>query len=99
MGLAQHAAQGGVGKAGDFPLQLVHPPPQKRSEANFQGLLFHPPEQLSAYGFKCPDNGTKNFLMCLQAYLLKQLLFDQKGGSKAGSMRCVRRNIEVILAV
>ncbi len=52
-----------------------------------QGIIFHPAEHLSAYGLKCPDNGTKNFLMCFQAYLLKQLLFDQKGTSRAGSLR------------
>ena len=45
------------------------------------GVVFHLPDQLFAYGLKCPKNGTKNFLICLQAYFLKQLLFDKKKGA------------------
>jgi hypothetical protein len=54
-----------------------------KSEWEKQGLAFHPSEQLFSYGLKCPKNGVKNFLMCLQAYFLKQLLFDKnkKGGA------------------
>jgi len=51
-----------------------------------QGLSMHNPETQFAYGFRCPDNGTKNFMMALQAYLLKQLLFDKKGAGR-GSQR------------
>ncbi len=60
-----------------------------KSEWQRQGLVFHSSDLLHAYGLKCPQNGTKNFLMCFQAYLLKHLLFDQKGTSKAASARCV----------
>jgi hypothetical protein len=45
-----------------------------------QGIVFHTPEKLRAYGLKMPLNDTKNFLMCLQAYFLKHLLF---GGNES----------------
>ena len=46
-----------------------------------QGLVFHPEQKLFAYGLKIPKNDTKNFMMCLQAYFLKALLFGEgKGG-------------------
>ena len=45
-----------------------------------QGIVLHPADGLFAYGVKCPRNGTKNFLMCLEAYFLKHLLFEKKGG-------------------
>ena len=49
-----------------------------KSEWLKQGLVFNLPDQLFAYGLKCPKNGVKNFLMCLEAYFLKQLLFEKK---------------------
>lgn len=58
-----------------------------RPEWMKQGLLFHPYERTFAYGLDTPSNSTKNFMMCFQAYLLKQLLFasNQKSKDKAGS--------------
>lgn len=49
-----------------------------------QGIVFRPCDQLFAYGLKTHKNGTKNFLISLEAYFLKQLLFDMKktGGAK-----------------
>eukprot|EP00095_Tigriopus_kingsejongensis_P007844 maker-scaffold62_size438377-snap-gene-1.5 protein:Tk07844 transcript:maker-scaffold62_size438377-snap-gene-1.5-mRNA-1 annotation:"predicted protein" len=49
-----------------------------------QGIVFRPCDQLFAYGMSTQKNGTKNFLMCLQAYFLKQLLFEMK---KSGGMK------------
>ena len=49
-----------------------------KSEWLKAGLTFHPAEGLFAYGFKTPKNGTKNFLLCVQAYLLKHLLFEKR---------------------
>ena len=43
-----------------------------------QGFIFYPAEDLFAYGLKTPNNGTKGFLMCIQAHLLRQLLFEGK---------------------
>ena len=61
-----------------------------RTEWIKQGLTFHMADQMYSFGLKCPENGTKNFLMCFQAYLLKQLLFDRGGtGGKRGGQRCV----------
>jgi hypothetical protein len=50
-----------------------------------QGITLHPPEGLFAYGVVAPRNGTRNFMMCLQAFFLKHLLFEKKGGR--GSVR------------
>jgi hypothetical protein len=50
------------------------------------GMKLMPPEDLFAYGIKCPKNGTKNFLLCLQAYLLKHLLFEKRKEGK-GSVK------------
>ena len=50
-----------------------------------QGLVFKPELKLFAYGLKLPKNETKNFLMCFQAFLLKEILFaeeDTKGNKK-----------------
>jgi len=55
-----------------------------------QGLVFHPETKLFAYGLKMPKNEVKNFLMCVQAYLLKQLLFgeeQQPDNKKKGAQR------------
>ncbi len=56
-----------------------------KSEWEKQGISFHTPEQLYAFGLKTPKNGVRNFLLCLQAYFLKHLLFDKgkKGGAAA----------------
>ena len=43
-----------------------------------QGLVFKPELKLFAYGLKMPKNETKNFLMCFQAYLLKEILFAEE---------------------
>ena len=40
-----------------------------------QGIYFNPAEKLLSYGLKTEKNETKTLLMCLQAYLLKPLLF------------------------
>ena len=40
-----------------------------------QGIYFNPAEKLFSYGLKTEKNETKTLLMCLQAYLLKPLLF------------------------
>ena len=50
------------------------------------GIKLMPSEELFAYGIKCPRNGTRNFLLCLQAYLLKHLLFEKRKEGK-GSVR------------
>ena len=49
-----------------------------------QGLIMKPELKLFGYGLKMPKNETKNFLMCFQAYVLKELLFaeEEKGGRK-----------------
>ncbi|XP_071744009.1 inactive ubiquitin carboxyl-terminal hydrolase MINDY-4B isoform X4 [Lepeophtheirus salmonis] len=46
----------------------------------WQGMSFsfHSGGDVNAFGLKCPSNGTKNFLICVQAYILKNLLFDKK---------------------
>ena len=49
-----------------------------------QGLMFHQADQIYGFGLKCPENGTKNFLLCFQAYLLKHLLFEKGGGAGGG---------------
>ena len=43
-----------------------------------QGITFYPAEGLFAYGLKTQSNGTKSILMCVQAYLIKHLIFDNK---------------------
>ena len=40
-----------------------------------QGIYFNPAEKMFSYGLKTEKNETKTLLMCLQAYLLKPLLF------------------------
>jgi len=47
-----------------------------KSEWLKQGIPLHPAEGLFAYGVRAPRNGTRNFLLCLNAYFLKHLLFD-----------------------
>jgi len=47
-----------------------------KSEWLKQGIPLHPAEGLFAYGVRAPRNGTRNFLICLNAYFLKHLLFD-----------------------
>ena len=47
-----------------------------KSEWLKQGVPMHPAEGLFAYGVRAPRNGTRNFLICLNAYFLKHLLFD-----------------------
>ncbi|XP_059082363.1 inactive ubiquitin carboxyl-terminal hydrolase MINDY-4B-like isoform X4 [Tigriopus californicus] len=58
-----------------------------------QGIVFRPCDQLFAYGLKTHKNGTKNFLISLQAYFLKQLLFDMKktGGAKSKDESSTKR--------
>jgi hypothetical protein len=46
------------------------------------GIILHKPEEIFAYGIKAPNNGTKSLLMCIQAYFLKHLFFDNKKGEK-----------------
>jgi len=59
-----------------------------------QGLVFHPEQKLFAYGLKMPTNEVKNFLICIQAYLLKQLLFgeDPSDGKKKSNARKYNKN-------
>ena len=40
--------------------------------------MLHPAENIFAYGLKMPKSEVKNFMMCLQAYFLKNLLFGKK---------------------
>jgi hypothetical protein len=47
-----------------------------------QGITLNKPEDIFAYAIKAPNNGTKNFLMCIQAYFLKQLLFENRQQGK-----------------
>merc|ERR1712223_773585 len=47
-----------------------------KSEWLKQGVPMHPAEGLFAYGVRAPRNGTRNFLICLNAYFLKHLPFD-----------------------
>jgi hypothetical protein len=47
--------------------------------------VLHPAENIFGYGLKMPNNEVKNFLMTLQAYFLKNLLFGKKMRS---SVRC-----------
>merc|ERR1712004_880187 len=59
-----------------------------------QGLVFKPELKLFAYGLKLPKNETKNFLMCFQAYLLKEILFaeeDTKSNKKGANNRKYKR--------
>ena len=42
------------------------------------GVVMQPPKTVFAYGMTAPKNGTRGFLMCLQAYILKYALFDKK---------------------
>ena len=73
------------------------PPPQKLKEFTWgspnmppkaewekQGVVFHTSDQLFAYGLKCPKNSVKNFMLCLEAYFLKHLLFEK---TKKGAQR------------
>lgn len=54
-----------------------------KSEWLKQGICLHPPEGLFAYGVRAPrNNGVKNFMVVLNAYFLKHLLFDH--GKKPG---------------
>ena len=55
-----------------------------RTEWMKQGLYFYPAEQTFAYALQCPENGTRSFLMCFQAYLLKHLLFNMSNQGKGG---------------
>ncbi|XP_059082369.1 inactive ubiquitin carboxyl-terminal hydrolase MINDY-4B-like isoform X10 [Tigriopus californicus] len=59
-----------------------------------QGIVFRPCDQLFAYGLKTHKNGTKNFLISLQAYFLKQLLFDMKKTGGANSRRPARGPVD-----
>ena len=59
-----------------------------KSEWLKQGISLHPPEGLFAYGVRCPRvQGVKNFMVCLNAYFLKHLLFETGGrkGPRGGS--------------
>ena len=47
-----------------------------------QGITFHPAEGLFAYGLKTQSNGTKSILMCIQAYLIKHLIFESRQQKK-----------------
>jgi hypothetical protein len=40
--------------------------------------VLHPPESIFAYGMRLPKGEVKNFLMCLQAFFLKNLLFGKR---------------------
>ena len=42
------------------------------------GLIFNPPEALNAYGLKALKGATKAFQLVLQAYIIKNLLFEGK---------------------
>lgn len=54
-----------------------------KSEWLKQGICLHPPEGLFSYGVRAPrNNGVKNFMVVLNAYFLKHLLFDH--GKKPG---------------
>ena len=53
-----------------------------KSEWLKQGITLHPADALFAYGVKAPRNGVRNFMLCLNAYFLKHLLFET--GKKAG---------------
>lgn len=55
-----------------------------KAEWEKQGVVFHTSDQLFAFGLKCPKNSVKNFLLCLEAYFLKHLLFEK---SKKGAPR------------
>jgi hypothetical protein len=46
------------------------------------GIILHKPEEIFAYGIKASDNGTKSFLMSIQAYFLKHLFFENKKKEK-----------------
>ena len=59
-----------------------------KAEWEKQGVVFHTSDQLFAYGLKCPKNSVKNFMLCLEAYFLKHLLFEKKG--RTGSQRLVK---------
>ena len=55
-----------------------------KAEWEKQGVVFHTSDQLFAYGLKCPKNSVKNFMLCLEAYFLKHLLFEK---TKKGAQR------------
>ena len=55
-----------------------------------QGITLNKPDGLFAFGVKTPSNGTKNILMCIQAYFLKHLFFESnkpKGKERYGQLR------------
>ena len=50
-----------------------------KSFKNFLWLqVLHPAENIFAYGMRMPNGEVKNFMMCLQAFFLKNLLFGKK---------------------
>ena len=71
-----------VQKLKEFTWGSPNMPP--KAEWEKQGVVFHTSDQLFAFGLKCPKNSVKNFLLCLEAYFLKHLLFEK---SKKGAPR------------
>ena len=62
-------------KLKEFTWGSANMPP--KAEWEKQGVVFHTSDQLFAYGLKCPKNSVRNFLLCLEAYFLKHLLFEK----------------------
>ena len=60
------------------------------------GLTFHPEGKIFSYGMVLPKNDTKNFMMCLQAYFIKKLLFDEDESSKKDSKKWVSLSIRLL---
>ena len=46
------------------------------------GLIFNPAESLNAFGLKALKGATKAFQLVLQAYIIKNLLFEGNGKNK-----------------
>ena len=46
------------------------------------GFVFNPPDICNAYGLKAVKGATKAFQLVLEAYILKQLLFEGKNNKK-----------------
>ena len=46
-----------------------------------QGIICHKEGKLFAYGLKMAKNDTKNFLTCVNAYFIKNLLFEEEKGA------------------